>query len=95
MEINLIRYPSDLDWLLVKQCAFATIGKETDKLPEEEWRHKILRPRHSPIRELKFVFEIKDIPSWVATHLARHHVGVQPYIQSQRNDRQKKYDRNA
>lgn len=95
MEINLIRYPTDDDWLLVKKCAFATIGKDTNKLPEAEWRHKILRARHSPIRELKFVFEIKGVPSWVATHLARHHVGVQPYIQSQRNDRQSNYDRNA
>lgn len=95
MHVELIRYPSEEDWLLVKQCAFATIGRDTNVPPSEEWKHKILRARHSPIRELRFVFRIEGIPSWVATHLARHHVGVQPYIQSQRNDRQSKYDRNA
>lgn len=95
VEVNLIRWPSEDDWLIVKKCAFATIGKDTNVPPSDEWKHKILRARHSPIRELPFLFEIKEVPSWVATHLARHHVGVQPYIQSQRNDRQKDYDRNA
>lgn len=36
-----------------------------------------------------------DVPYWVAMHLVRHKYGVEWYVQSQRNDRQNKYDRNA
>ena len=59
----------------------------------DEWKKKILRARHSPIRELRFAFELK-IPYWVSVHLCRH-VHAQPYVRSQRNDRQDEYDRNA
>lgn len=95
MTIQLIRRPMPDDWMLVKEAAFVTVGRTAKKMPSEEWKKKILRARHSPIRELRFVFRIEGIPSWVATHLARHHEGCQPYIRSQRNDRQSDYDRNA
>ena len=95
VEITLIRRPTIDDWMLVKECALVTVGKAAKTEPDEEWKRRILRARHSPIRELKFVFLLDGIPSWVATHLSRHHEGVQPYIMSQRNDRQKEYDRNA
>ena len=32
---------------------------------------------------------------WVSNELCRHHVGVEKYVRSQRNDRQSDYDRNA
>lgn len=54
---------------------------------------QILQARHSPIRYLQFSFLI-ECPYWVSVHLCRHHVGVQPYVKSQRNDRQDQYDRN-
>lgn len=92
MKVEVIKYPTSEDWILCKQCALVTIGKTTRKEPTWEWKHDILKARHSPIRELKFVFFIEGIPSWIATHLARH-VHAQPYIQTQRNDRQVKYDR--
>lgn len=41
---------------------------------------------HSPIRAVIYRFYLEDIPTFVATHLIRHHVGVQPYVQSQRED---------
>ena len=62
-------------------------------MPTKEWLHKILEARHSPIRELWYRFVLEDVPYWVSVHLVRHHVGFQPYVQSQRNDRQDKYDR--
>lgn len=95
MEIELLQYPDKNDWMLVKRCALVTVGKNPVKDPDLEWKHAILNARHSPIRELKFVFYLHDVPSWVATHLVRHHVGCQPYVKSQRNDRQSEYDRNA
>lgn len=94
MRVELLKYPSEEDWMLVKKCALVTIGKNPITPPNMDWKRDILEARHSPIRELKFVFYLHDVPSWVATHLVRH-VHAQPYVKSQRNDRQGEYDRNA
>lgn len=93
MKVELVKYPTESDWMLVKDCALVTVGKRAVNPPTTQWKIDILKARHSPIRELKFVFRMTDIPSWVATHLARHK-HAQPYIKTQRNDRQEKYDRN-
>lgn len=93
MMVELVRYPTSEDLLWMKQCTVGTMDKETDTLPSSDFVHRLLRARHSPIRELEFRYVIRDIPYWVSVHLVRHHVGFQPYVQSQRNDRQSKYDR--
>lgn len=92
MEVRLVRTPTEADYLWCKQCTLGTAGKETEKPPTKEWLHKLLEARHSPIRELWFGF-VLEVPYWVSVHLVRHHVGFHPYVQSQRNDRQDKYDR--
>ena len=98
--VELIRYPTEADWYEVKRRALVTVGKTEFEPPKDEWKHKILEARHSPIRYLRFSFAITDIPYWVACEL-RTHVHGMPYvadfgvyIKSQRNDRQKEYDRN-
>lgn len=95
MKIELIKYPTEEDWMEVKRRALVTVGKKPLRPANEYWKHKILKARHSPIRYLVYSFYIHDIPSWVSVHLVRHHEGFQPYVKSQRNDRQDKYDRNA
>lgn len=92
VTINLIRTPSIEDMKLCKMCAFATIGKETELIPRNKWLHDIMEARHSPIRELHFAFEFIGLPSYIATHFARH-IHARPYVQTQRNDRQSNYDR--
>lgn len=92
MKVNLIKYPHDGDWFLVKKLAYYTVGLEAKTPPEHFWKMRMLEARHSPIRDLIFIFELEDIPYWVSVHLVRH-VHAQPYVQSQRNDRQDKYDR--
>lgn len=92
MKVSILKRPTEEDWLFCKRCALATIGKAPKTPPSEEWKRKILRARHSPIRELRFAFLLEDIPYWVSVHLCRH-VHAQPYVKSQRNDRQSKYDR--
>lgn len=92
MTVEIIKYPTDEDWMLVKKCTLVTIGKAVVNPPTEEFKRAILRARHSPIRELKFVFYLKDIPYWVSVHLCRH-IHAQPYVKTQRNDRQSDYDR--
>ena len=88
----MIKYPTEADWLLAKQCTLVTVGKETSKPPTEKIKRDILRARHSPIRELRFVFYLTDVHYWVSVHLCRH-VHAQPYVRTQRNDRQTEYDR--
>ena len=92
MKVTLLKAPTEEDWLLCKQCALVTVGKETQKAPTQEWKMKILKARHSPIRVLQFAVLINDLPSWVSVHLCRH-VHAQPFVKSQRNDRQSDYDR--
>lgn len=85
--------PTDADWLEVKKRALVTVGKKAVTPPTAEWKHKILEARHSPIRRLNFSFYI-ECPYWVSVHLCRH-IHAQPYVKSQRNDRQNDYDRNS
>ena len=82
----MIKHPTDEDWLFCKQCALNTIGKNSTKQPTTEWKRKILRAEHSPIRTLWFAFKM-EIPYFVSVHLVRHHTGCEHFVQSQRDDR--------
>lgn len=94
VKVEVLKYPTEEDWMLCKQITLTTVSKEATTPPSEEWKVKILEARHSPIRTLNFCFKISNLPTWVATHLIRH-VHAIPFVSSQRNDRQDKYDRNA
>lgn len=87
ITIELIKAPTEADWMEVKRRALITAWKHPVNTPDSEWKHDILEARHSPIRYLRYSYLIKDIPSNIATHFARH-VHAQPYISSLRNDRQ-------
>lgn len=93
MRVTMIEYPTEIEWMRVKRRALVTVGKKPISPPDERWKREMLRARHSPIRYLRFSFLIEDLPSWVSVHLCRH-VHAQPYVKSQRNDRQSEYDRN-
>lgn len=93
MKVELLEMPNERDWIEVKRRALVTIGRKPVTAPTEEWKHDILRARHSPIRRLFFSFYI-ECPYWVSVHLCRH-IHAQPYVKSQRNDRQNDYDRNS
>jgi thymidylate synthase ThyX len=93
MQIELRRYPEAADMAWMKECTLGTMGKDAKTPPTSDFVRRLLVARHSPIRELTFSYVIRDIPYWVSVHLVRHHVGFQPYVQSQRNDRQSAYDR--
>lgn len=94
LEVKIIEYPDRKDWEKVKKRALVTIGKEAINPPSEKWKYDILKARHSPIRYLRFSVYFENLPSYIATHLARHS-HAQPFIKSQRNDRQSDYDRNT
>ena len=93
IQVNLFEYPSDRDWFQVKRRALITMGKQKFGLPDETWKKKMLKCRHSPVRRLRFSFMIENLPSYISVHFVRHHVGCTPFVKSQRNDRQDNYDR--
>lgn len=75
-------------WNEVVNRARTTVNKsEINKEPSDDFKKKILRAEHSPIRGLIFCFKISNLKSWVATHLVRHHVGVEKWVRTQRTDR--------
>lgn len=95
MKIRIDFYPTQREWILAESIARMTQNlPQKGTPPTDSWKRRILMARHSPIRELRFGIALEDVPTWVATHLVRH-VHAQPYVSSQRNDRQDKYDRNA
>ena len=82
-------------WREVADAARTTIRQdEGTKEPSSKWKKRILLAEHSPIRKLCFNWKWLDLPYWVSVHFVRHHIGVNHYVQTQRNDRQSKYDRN-
>ena len=92
MKITCTEYPTEQDWIACKERALVTVGLNIKIPPDENWKKSILKARHSPIRRLRFSFKLEGIPSWVSVHLVRH-IHAQPYVKSQRNDRQNNYDR--
>lgn len=94
IKIEILKYPTEEDWMLCKKCTLVTIGKDSEKPATDEWKVKLLKANHSPIRTLQFCFRITNVPSWVATHLVRH-VHATPFVKTQRSDRNNGHDRGA
>lgn len=93
IEVQFLRTPQKEDWERCKMLALNTMGKNyAGAEVTEEWKHKILKAKHSPIRTLVFTIKM-TVPSFVSVHFVRHKIGVEHYVQSQRNDRQTNYDR--
>lgn len=93
MKVEIIRAPTDADWLDVRNSALRTQRKHTDETPSPALRLKMLCSEHSPIRGLVYRWVWHDQPYWVAMHIRTHSVGISQYISSQRNDVQHLYDR--
>lgn len=86
MEVKLTKVKGD--WEEVANRARTTVGKEElGKEPSGRFKRRILMAEHSPIRGLIYCFKITNLKSWVATHLVRHHVGVEKWVRTQRTDR--------
>ena len=91
-KVEILKHPTEEDWMWCKTCTLNTVGKTSTILPTDEWKKKLIKAEHSPLRELWFGIRM-TIPSYVSVHFVRHHIGVNHYVQSQRNDRQDNYDR--
>ena len=85
-KIEILRHPTEEDWMWCKICTLNTISKTTTTLPSNEWKVKLLKSEHSPLRELWFGIKM-TIPYYVSVHFVRHHIGVNHYVSTQRDDR--------
>lgn len=93
IKVEILRSPEKKDWERCYELALNTVGKKyAGTEVTEGWKRKILRCRHSPIRTLMFTIRL-TIPYFVSVHFVRHKIGCEHYVQTQRNDRQKNYDR--
>lgn len=93
IKVEILRSPTKEDWERCYMLALNTMGRKyvgTEVTPL--WKRKILKAKHSPIRTLVFTIRM-TIPYYVSNHFVRHKIGVEHYVQSQRNDRQTNYDR--
>ena len=79
MEIKVTKLTDEA--LLRKACSY-TINAESKAI-----LGKMYKCEHSPIRTQLFVVEMIDIPTFVSVHLVRHHVGIDHFVKSNREDR--------
>lgn len=85
-KVEILKHPTEEDWMWAKICCLNTVGKTSTKYPNEEWKKKLLLSEHSPIRELKFGIKL-TVPSFCSVHFVRHKHGVEHYVSTQRDDR--------
>ena len=80
------------DWREVVDDCRATVKKSPlGKEPSTAFKKSILISEHSPIRDISVKFSWKNIKYWVAMHWKTHK--WESRVDSQRNDRQSRYDR--
>lgn len=73
-------------WQEVLNAArFTQRNAPLDKEPSDEFKLKIIRAEHSPLRALMFTIDFYDIPYYVSVHLCRH-VHAQPFVSTSRPD---------
>lgn len=76
------------DWKDAKNECRNTCNKDaTDVEPTQEFIKKLLISEHSPIRLIKIKWRWEGIKSWISVHFARHWLGWDKWISTQRSDR--------
>lgn len=81
---NLKRFTN---WQEIKDTTMNTVGKDSGKLPDSNWKRRLILAEHSPIRRLKFYWRWVNIKYWVSVHLVRHKIGIEHWVSTQRTDR--------
>lgn len=81
------KFDSLCDWQEVKDACMVTVNKLHGKMPDSEWKKRILKSEHSPIRQLMFRWRWIGIPYWVSVHFVRHKYGIEHWVSTQRTDR--------
>ena len=66
-KVEILRYPTEEDWMRAKTLACNTVGKKAINLPSSEWKYKLLKSEHSPARTLMFTIRL-TLPYYVSVH---------------------------
>ncbi len=85
MKIEWLKH--DDNWQDVKNATMNTIGKSVGHYPDSEWKLRLLKSEHSPIRKISFSWRWVDLPYWVSVHFVRHKIGIEHFVKTQRSDR--------
>lgn len=81
------------DWIEVVDDCRATVAKpELGREPSTKFKRELVISEHDPIRDIEIRFRWRNIPYWIAMHFKTHIWRCR--TNTQRNDRQKSYDRN-
>lgn len=76
------------DWVDVKNECRNTVNKQpTENNPSNKFKKDLLISEHSPIRLLEIKWRWENIKSWISVHFARHWLGWDKWISTQRSDR--------
>lgn len=79
---------TDINWTELKNECRSTIGKtDTTVPPTMDFIKKLLISEHSPIRLGTIKWRWENIKSWVSVHFARHWLGWDKWVSTQRTDR--------
>lgn len=70
---------------VLNDCRFTANKEPLDKEPSNEFKKNILISEHSPIRDISFKFEWREIKHWVTVHWVRHI--WECFVNTQRSDR--------
>lgn len=81
-----VRWHQDM-WQEVKNATMTTIGKDSGKYPDGDWKRRLLMAEHSPIRIPQIILKVYDAPQFVHGHLVRHSNGATPFVSTLRSDR--------
>lgn len=83
MKIEITKVTS---WKDVLNAARFTWRKPLlDKEPSVEFKKRIIKAEHSPLRCLMFNIDLYDIPYYISVHFVRH-VHAQPFVSTSRPD---------
>lgn len=78
----------DIDWTEIKnECRHTTNKEDTDIPATTEFKKKVLISEHSPIRLGRIKWRWEGIKSWISVHFARHWLGWDKFVSTQRTDR--------
>ena len=77
-------------WKRALDMARMTVGKKPlDKEPSSEQKKQMLLAEHSPIRMVVYDVFWEGIKQRVTVHYVRHHEGIEKFVSTQRDDRNK------
>lgn len=86
MKTNIKRI--SIDWTEIKnECRHTDNKEDTSNCASEEFVKKLLISEHSPIRLGRIKWSWDGIKSWISVHFARHFIGWEKWISTQRTDR--------